>query len=117
MLQVFSVFGALATAISFLVSFAVPAHAAVDQKPSAFVLCKNKKNVRTIRVLPEGRGQDNCTITYSKGGSEEVVGSNRSLGTCKSILKNIQMNLETSNWNCRSVQSALVTTSSEAITQ
>jgi hypothetical protein len=100
-----------------LTGFAGSAQASVDQKASAFVLCKNKKDVRTIRILPDGAKADNCSITYSKGGVEEVVGSNRAMATCKSIAKNIQFNLESSKWSCRNVQSAQVTTGSEVITQ
>ena len=99
-----------------LVGISIVANAAEDQKASAFVLCKNQKNVRTIRVMPDQK-QDNCTITYSREGVDEVVGSNRSISSCKSILKNIQENLESSKWSCRSVQSAQVTTSSEVSRQ
>jgi hypothetical protein len=89
------------------------AAAAIDQKATAFVLCKSQKNVRTIRILPEKA--ESCTITYSKGGNEEVVGANRSLRTCKSILKSIQTNLESAKWNCRNVETAHLTTSGEAL--
>jgi hypothetical protein len=102
-----SVFGVMI----FGAMISLPAHA-VDQKASAFVLCKNQKNVRTIKILPD-QGQQNCTISYSKGGVEEVVGSNRSMDTCQSILKNIRQNLQSSNWSCRNVQAAVVTTSKE----
>lgn len=93
------------------------AGAAVDEKVSTFVLCKNKKDVRTLRILPESDKPENCKITYSKGGSEETMGSNRSLNSCKSILKSIQANLEASNWSCRSVQTAHVTTGSQVVHQ
>lgn len=93
------------------------AGAATDEKASAFVLCKNKKDVRTLRILPETDKPENCKITYSKGGAEETMGSNRSLNSCKSILKSIQTNLEASNWSCRSVQTAHVTTGSQVVTQ
>jgi hypothetical protein len=85
--------------------------ATVDQRATAFVLCKNQKTVRTIRVTPDAK-QDNCTITYSKNGEDETVGSNRSLNSCKSILAKIRDNLENSNWNCRDVSKATLTTSS-----
>ena len=88
------------------------AKAGTDQKATAFVLCKSQKSVRTIRIIPEKA--DNCTITYSKNGSEEVVGANRSVQTCKSILKSIESHLESANWNCRNVESAHLMTSSEA---
>lgn len=90
--------------------------AAADEKAAAFVLCKHQKNVRTIRVMPD-QDKENCTITYSRGGVDEVVGSNRSVSACKSILKNIQDNLESSKWSCRDVRSARVTTSSEVVRQ
>jgi hypothetical protein len=93
------------------------AQASMDQKASAFVLCKNKKDVRTLRVLPDMDKKDNCKITYSKGASEETVGSNHSISQCKSILKNIQTTLESSNWSCRNVQSASIVTSSEMVRQ
>lgn len=93
------------------------AAAAVDEKASTFVLCKNKKDVRTLRILPETDKPENCKITYSKGATEETMGSNRSLGSCKSILKSIQTNLEASNWSCRSVQTAHVTTGSQVVHQ
>ncbi|MES2855154.1 MAG: hypothetical protein V4692_04790 [Bdellovibrionota bacterium] len=90
------------------------AFAGVDQKASAFVLCKNNKSVRTIRVTPD---EQNCKVTYSKSGVDEVVGSNSSLATCKSYVKNIKVNLEASKWNCRDVSAATVTTSSEVVSQ
>ncbi len=113
--------------ISMLIFFGFHgASAAVDQKASAFVLCKNQKNVRTIKILPNGMAAQKpaaqkppagCAVSYSKGGVDEVVGTNRSLDTCKSILKSIQYNLETSKWSCRSVQSAVVTTGREVSIQ
>lgn len=104
------------------------AQAATDQKASAFVLCKNQKNVRTIKILPsdlkEAKGSvgganngAGCAVSYAKSGNDEVVGSNRSMDACKSILKSIQYTLETSKWSCRNVQTAVVTTSREATVQ
>lgn len=108
-------FAVIASSLVMIVAFTT-AHAAKDQKASTFVLCKNQKNVRSIRILPDGT-QKNCTITYSKGSEEEVVGENSSMTGCKSILKNIQANLESSKWNCKTFEKASVTTSSEVITQ
>lgn len=94
--------------------------AATDQKASAFVLCKNQKNVRTIKILPSDAKAESaagCAVSYAKAGTDEIVGSNKSLDACRSILKSIQYNLETSKWSCRNVQTAVVTTSREAIAQ
>lgn len=94
------------------------AFAGSDEKASAFVLCKQQKNVRTIRILPDQRTtQGGCIISYSKNGIDEVVGTNRTMGSCQSILKSIQTNLESAKWNCRTVGSATVTTSSEILRQ
>ncbi len=87
------------------------AFGAIDQKPSAFVLCKNQRNVRTIRILPEEK--DTCSVTVSKGGTEEVIGSKRSIETCRTMLRSVQNTLEDEKWSCRSVRSAQVTTSTE----
>lgn len=82
---------------------------AADEKASSFVLCKNaNKNVRSLRVMPSKEG---CTATYTKGGVDEVVGSDRSPSSCKSILAKIQDTLESSKWNCRQVGTATLTTS------
>lgn len=88
--------------------------AGADQKASAFVLCKSNKTVRTIRVMPDAQ---NCKVTYSKSGVDEVVGSNRSMDACKSFVSNIRSNLESSKWNCREVSKATVTVSREVIRQ
>lgn len=104
--------GSILSVFAVLTLVGFGAHAGSEQKAVAFVLCKNQKDVRTIRVLPQSK--DNCTVTYSKGGVEEVVGANRSVQTCRSILKSVQVNLESSRqWKCRNVQTALLTTSKE----
>ena len=121
------VVAAIALGFVFASGFSSAAFAA-DQKASAFVLCKNQKNVRTIKILPDksielepktagAKPLNGCAVSYSKSGVDEVVGTNKSLDTCKSILKSIQFNLETSKWSCRTVQTAVVTTSKEAVTE
>lgn len=93
------------------------AQAAEDQKVMQFVLCKNQKTVRTIRIAPERAEPQDCQVMYSKAGVDEVVGQSRSLSSCKSILKNIQENLEASKWNCKQVDSAKVSYSKEVTVQ
>lgn len=92
--------------------------AGTEQRATAFVLCKNQKNVRTIRIMSgqnSGQNDSNCSISYTKGGVDEVVGANRSLSTCRSILKSIQMNLGSAGWSCRSVERAAIMTSAEVV--
>ena len=89
--------------------------ASVEKKARSFVLCKNQKNIRTIRITSDEKEHDGCIITYSKSGIDEIVGGSHSMSSCKTVLKNIQTNLETSHWACRSVESARITYGSEAL--
>jgi hypothetical protein len=107
----------LGCAVVALSLVSVVSSAGIDQKAAAYVLCKNQKNVRTIRVTTDPNQNDVCSITYTKGGLDEVVGANRNLSACKSILQSIRANLEDSNWNCRNISKAGVSTSSEAVKQ
>ncbi len=100
------------TGLLFL-AIGISAHASLDQKASAFVLCKNQKNVRTIRITPDEAEKRGCTVTYSKSGVDEIVGGNRSYDACKSVLHSIQLTLEASRWNCRNVGQAHLTYSSD----
>jgi hypothetical protein len=86
-------------------------NASVQQKPSQFVMCKNQKAVRTIRITPD---DDGCKTTYSKGGVDEVVEDNSQIGKCKDRLKSLQQNLQASNWTCKQ-QKAEVTISREVV--
>ncbi len=82
---------------------------AAEQKPLKYVLCKNnQKMVRTIRITPENTAAATCKVTYSKTGMDEVVGQSRSASDCNSILKNIQDNLASSQWNCKNVGRASI---------
>lgn len=128
-MRALNIVASVAIVVGFGLSFFLSAAAfAADQKASAFVLCKNQKNVRTIKILPDksielepktagAKPLNGCAVSYSKSGVDEVVGTNKSLDTCKSILKSIQFNLETSKWSCRTVQTAVVTTSKETVTE
>jgi hypothetical protein len=93
--------------------FGHPAHSATDQATSQFVLCKHEKSVRSLRILPDGN-KGGYTVTYSKGGSEEVVGSNRSLSVSETILQGIESKLKATAWSCRQVSKANIATSNEA---
>jgi hypothetical protein len=100
------VFGAFLT---LALSAAFSAQAAVDQKVSAFILCKNQtKDVRTIRITPDTK-DDGCVTTYSKAGLDSVVSQNRSLTNCRIQMRNIQSKLEASQYTCRNVQKAQIT--------
>jgi hypothetical protein len=86
---------------------------ASDEQASDFVVCKSAKTVRTLSITPDqnAAGTSTCRVTYTKGGVSETVGEHTTKSSCKSILAQVQTTLENSKWNCKSVGSATVTTS------
>ena len=73
----------------------------------AYVLCKSRKEVRTIRIEVGATGV--CTTIYSKQGIEKSVGSGKHFESCLTYLNNVKTNLEKSNWTCRDISSSKVT--------
>lgn len=96
--------------LSLLMGAVAGAEQVVEVENKAYWLCKNKKEVRTIRVHVE---QGVCSTLYSKLGAEKLVGSGKNHESCLNWLNNIKTNLEKSNWNCRDISSARVTASLE----
>lgn len=86
--------------------------ASVQEKASQFVMCKNQKAVRTIRITPDESG---CKTTYSKGGVDEVIEDNSKVAKCRERLKALQDSLQASRWTCKSAQKAEITFSNEAV--
>ncbi len=84
-------------------------------EPEKYVICKNKKIVRTIRI--EKGGPKACETKYTKAGVDRVVGSGISITGCDNILNNVMGNLQEANWKCRVVKdvkiSKLVSDSSD----
>lgn len=97
--------------LAILLSFAAPLFASADSvtevENKAYVLCKNRKQVRSIRVAINNSGI--CSTFYSKEGDEKVVGSGKNHESCVNFLNNIKTNLEKSNWTCRDISSARTT--------
>jgi len=81
------------------------AEAAIE-KPS-FIMCKNKKIIRTVRVEPT-MDPKGCITTYTKAGIDRVVGTGIHIRSCVNFLNNIKTNLEKANWNCRDISTAKV---------
>jgi hypothetical protein len=81
-----------------------------ETKPTAYVICKNGSQVRTVRVELDAEGV--CHTIYSKQGAEKGVGSGKNKDSCMQFLNNIRVNLEKSNWKCRDVEAATVDESS-----
>lgn len=73
----------------------------------SYWMCKNKKEVRTIRV--HINKENICSTIYSKQGSEKNVGSGRNHDSCIGFLNSIKTNLEKSSWNCRDISDTQIT--------
>ena len=79
---------------------------AEGSKLNSYVLCKNEKAVRSIRVEVDKKTSI-CRAIYSKGGVDKEVGSGKSLASCVSVQNNVRKNLEgAGSWKCRDVDSA-----------
>lgn len=98
---------------SFVLLLAGPALAFaaedIEVENKAYWLCKNLKEVRTIRVQVSDAGI--CSTFYSKLGSETRVGSGKNHDSCMNFMNNIRTNLEKSNWNCRDISATRITAS------
>lgn len=71
---------------------------------NSLVLCRNQKNVRTLRVE---MGEDQkCRAIYTKQGVDETIGSGQFTGSCEEYISNVRKNLEEAKWNCREVKEA-----------
>lgn len=74
----------------------------------SFVLCKNNKSVRTLRV--EIGDDSKCRAIYTKQGVDEMIGAAQYTNSCVEIISNVRKNLEEGKWICREVKEARVST-------
>jgi hypothetical protein len=72
-------------------------------KKMSFVMCRNKKVVRTVRT--EKIGNEYHAI-YSKAGTDKSLGSGQWIETSEKIVANVRKNLESSGWTCSEVSDA-----------
>lgn len=81
--------------------------ALVAQTQASIIMCKNKKIVRTLRVMQMEK-ENKCVTMYSKGGSDKIVGSGRSMSTCTTVTENIKGNLEKAGWKCKETTAEVI---------
>lgn len=81
---------------------------------STYVLCRNNKTVRTIRLKPAS-DEDSCVTTYTKEGKDRVVGSGRYDSTCEKVMINIRVNLEGAMWTCKDISSAKISSADSSM--
>lgn len=74
---------------------------AVESNRNHYVICRNDKVVRTIRVeIKNGI----CRAIYSKEGQEDVVAKSGANEKCYEVVGQIRGNLEKSVWKCKDVE-------------
>lgn len=81
---------------------------ALASMESSLVLCRNQKNVRTLRV--EMDADQKCRAIYTKQGVDETIGSSQQTNSCEEYITNVRKNLEEAKWNCREVKEARTST-------
>jgi hypothetical protein len=69
-----------------------------------FILCKNEKNVRTLRV--EIASDNKCTAFYTKSGVDSNIGNSSSSSGCEEFVLRVRKKLEEASWKCREVKEA-----------
>ena len=97
----------LGVAIAWLLPCHLFAESAPEVANKAYWLCKNRRDVRTIRIQVSAQGV--CSTIYSKEGSEKLVGSGKSQESCVNFLNNVKANLEKSNYTCRDIGDTKIT--------
>lgn len=95
----------IATSLSVLFLFLSFAYAELSK---SYVICKNQKEVRTIRIESAGGGK--CQTVYTKQGKDQVVGSGLNPMSCEDFLSTVRKKIEDANWKCRDVKDTAVST-------
>lgn len=73
-----------------------------NKENSSYVICRNQKLVRTIRVDLQGAA---CKAVYTKEGKDDIVGKSGTADLCYDVVRKIRINLEKGGaWKCKDVQ-------------
>ena len=81
------------------------------EKEISYLICKNKSDVRTLRIQKHKNGS--CSTTYTKNGVDKIVSNTMETQRCANVLLNIRVNLEKASYKCKDISEARVSTSSE----
>lgn len=92
-----------------ILSFSVLS-AAPTASDLTYVLCKNQKIVRTLRIEKES---GKCQTVYTKNGQDQVIGSGLNPNSCQKFLTDVQGNLEKAGWKCRETKDSALSEISE----
>ncbi len=78
-----------------------------EDKPN-FLICRNQKNLRIVRIEKEAAGP-HCVAKYAKSGISKEVGRALNINSCIKIMENIKINLEKSSWKCKETTNTTIT--------
>lgn len=81
-------------------------HAEVNQEVESSVICRLRKEVRTLRIEKAEGGK--CKTIYTKTGVDQNIGVATSGASCTEILRKVRVNLEAADWKCREVKESRV---------
>jgi hypothetical protein len=70
-----------------------------------YVLCKNQKTVRTLRIE---KTSGKCQTIYTKNGLDQVIASGYNPTSCQKFLDDVQGNLIKAGWKCREPKESAV---------
>ncbi len=79
-----------------------------DPQVRKYVMCRNGKIVRTIRVETNPKDKNSWITMYTKNGVDEIVGEAKNPSSCDVVLERVQKTLETNSWKCRDMQNATI---------
>lgn len=85
----------------------VPKMSEVAKQP-IYWMCKNRADVRTIRVEAE---KGTCTTRYSKEGTEKEASKSGAMRACYQVFANIRRNLENAEYKCRDISTSRISSS------
>lgn len=99
-------FGYFAVIIVFISPLYLKAEEGHPTPQSDFFICKNLKNIRTLRLE---KTQGECRTIYTKAGKDRVIGQGQFEESCFKFLSNVKSNLEKAGWNCKEAPKTQVT--------
>ena len=93
--------------IAFFCATRAKAEEATSKHPT-YVICKNHKIVRTLRVEQSGSA---CKTLYTKAGIDREVGNGKNLSSCFKFMDNVRGNLGTAGWTCKDISDSTISKS------
>ena len=79
-----------------------------DEQLRKFVMCRNGKTVRTLRIEANPSESGSWITTYTKNGKDEIVGEGRNPASCDDVLERVQKTLESYSWKCKDMENAVI---------